>query len=219
MKRISMIKRFVSRVTQSIRFRFEGQISHQNEIGRWIQLLASLEENRTIVEIGTWNGLGSTSMILKGLESKNSTESKVMGFESNKKLFETAKKNLRGHPEYELIFGSIVTEDELDSKNLSEIEVDWIQNDISGLKEAPYKLSVVPDQIDLLILDGGEFSTFAEFNKLNSRVTGWIVLDDTNTRKCKGILKELQDDGPWKIVFSSIERNGTAVLRRSNNED
>lgn len=203
-----------TRLIQPTKFRFRGQISGENEIGRWIELLSSLSECKTIVEIGTWNGLGSTKMILRGLRSKETGDSRVIGFESNRKMYRVAKRNLRSNPCYELILGSIVYENELDTFNLSKVESGWIRSDIADLMLVPYVFDSVPNEINLLILDGGEFSTFAEFTKLNSRVTDWIVLDDIKTRKCERILKELPTNGNWEIIFLSNERNGTAVLKR-----
>lgn len=215
MRRTRICSQFFSVFTRPLNFRFKGQISKYCEIGRWIELLASMDENRIIVEIGSWNGLGSSKMIVRGLRNRRLRDSRAIGFESNQDLYEVARKNLRRHSNYQLVYGSIVREDELDKSNLTDIEKGWLESDIEDLRQVPFCLNQVPDEIDLLILDGGEFSTFAEFTKLNSRVRNWIVLDDTNTRKCQQILAELSQDSPWKIIFLSNERNGTAVLKRS----
>jgi hypothetical protein len=215
LRRTKFFSQIFSLISRPLNFRFKGQISSRNEIGRWIELLASMDENRVIVEIGAWNGLGSSKMIVRGLRNRKLRDSRTIGFESNRDLYEVAKRNLRRHSDYQLVYGSIVREDELDKSNLTEIEKEWLESDIEDLSEVPFCLDRVPDEIDLLILDGGEFSTFAEFAKLNSRVRNWIVLDDTNTRKCRRILAELSQDSPWIIVFLSDERNGTAILRRS----
>jgi hypothetical protein len=177
-------------------------------------MLASLEANLTIVEIGTWNGLGSTKMILRGLKKRKLDKIQVIGFETNKRMYGVAKRNLKRHDLYQLVWGSIIQEGELDMTNLSETESNWIKTDLEDMRKAPYVFKKVPENIDLLILDGGEFSTYAEFQKLNSRVSGWIILDDTNSRKCARILREVPAEGTWNVIFQSDERNGTAVLRK-----
>jgi len=217
LRRTRFFSQIFSFFSRPLNFRFKGQISSRNEIGRWIELLASMDENKIVVEIGAWNGLGSSKMIVRGFRNRRLRDSRAVGFESNRDLYEVAKKNLRRHSDYQLVYGSIVTEDELDKSNLTEIEKGWLESDIQDLRQVPFCLDQVPDEIDLMILDGGEFSTFAEFAKLNSRVRNWIVLDDTNTRKCQRILAELSQDSPWNIVFLSNERNGTTVLKRSTN--
>ena len=68
-------------------------------------------------------------------------------------------------------------------------------------------------EIDLLILDGGEFSARGEFRKVEPRLRGFLILDDTKTRKCKDLLNELKSRSDYMVVWESEERNGAAVLR------
>ncbi len=193
----------------------KGQVSANHQIGRWIRHLASLEENCTILEIGTWNGLGTSKMIVQGVQLRPSGQSvKVIGLEANEKLYHEAKSNLSKFEFFQVIFGTLVTEHQLDKSNLTSVEQEWLEKDIRDLKDAPFILNEIPNAIDLLILDGGEFSTYAEFQALKSRVSKWIVLDDTDTRKCKRILQELDVENLFSVVWSSNERNGTTVLVR-----
>ena len=193
----------------------QGQVSEKHEVGRWIRLLSSLDEVLTIMEIGTWNGLGTSKMIALGVESRVSQkEVEVLGLEANKKLFSKAESNLKKYGFYKVIHGTIVTEDQLDTSELSEREKEWILSDITDLGSTPLVLNRIPLKIDLLVLDGGEFSTYAEFKLLQNRVSKWIILDDTNTRKCRRILEDVGNDSQFSIVWSSDERNGTAVMLR-----
>jgi hypothetical protein len=195
--------------------RRQGQVSEKHQVGRWIRHLASLEENRSILEIGTWNGLGTSRMIVQGVSSRPDRESvEVIGLEANEKLYRKAKFNLRKFGFFQVIFGTLVSQEQLDRSELTSLEKDWLAQDIDDLKNAPFVLSRIPRRIDLLILDGGEFSTYTEFQLLKERVSKWIVLDDVNTRKCKRVLQELVAENLFLLVWSSPERNGTAVLLR-----
>lgn len=194
-----------------------GQIGRRHEIGRWIELLASLSTVSTIVEIGTWNGKGSSMAIARGVRSrKNSGWPKVdvVGFEVNPKMARSAERALRRFDFFEVIFGSIVNIDDLDRANLSESEKIWLNQDEEWIRQAPNVLASVPETIDLLVLDGGEFSTLAEYKALSARVTGWIIMDDTRTRKCSEILKIARKEGIFEIMYLSDERNGMAILKR-----
>ena len=194
-----------------------GQVSESHEVGRWIRLLSSLDEVSVIVEIGTWNGLGTSRMISEGIRSRARAEGvQVIGLEANQRLFMTASANLKKYSFFSVIWGTIVTEEQLDRNDLSETEKAWIRQDIDDLQITPYVLNAIPEKIDLLILDGGEFSTWAEFQVLRDRVSKWLVLDDTHTRKCKRILEEIRDGDDYSIVWTSDERNGTAVLLKTN---
>ena len=211
---IELSQRVFKRVLSPYYNRVHGQISASSEIGRWISLLSSLDQNRTILEIGAWNGRGSSKLILEGLKSKPQGPVNVIGLESNLLMYKKAEKYLKRFPDYSLLWGSIVKPSELDASELNTEELIWFQEDLDHLNTAPSVIDKLPDSIDLLILDGGEFSTYSEFHKLESRVRNWIILDDVFTRKCRRIMLELVDSSEWILVFESQERNGTAVLKR-----
>jgi hypothetical protein len=211
---INLIRRAGKRILSPFRAHLRGQISDRSEIGRWITLLSSLTESKIIVEIGAWNGRGSSRMILKGARSKPRESTTVIGLEANPLSFKKAKRYLSRFPNYSLLWGSIVLPSELDHSELNADEVAWLQGDLIDLATAPYIFDSLPDSIDLLILDGGEFSTYGDYLKLQSRVKGWIILDDIYTRKCRRIMLDLAGQSDWIIVFESHERNGTAVLKR-----
>jgi hypothetical protein len=208
----------VRRVSQ---FR-SGQIKKNHEIGRWIEFLASLSTVNNIVEIGTWNGRGSSQAIIRGVNSRSKASRaavKVIGYEINPKMIQKARKALKRHSFFDVVFGSIVRVGELDRIELDATEMSWLEQDEIWISNAPNVLSTVPLEIDLLILDGGEFSTFAEFKLLNARVRGWIILDDTRTRKREGIVRLAQQDKCFQIIYQSDERHGTAILKRVDLEN
>ena len=210
-----MLRKLKLIVSEGFVTRFKGQINQKHEIGRWIALLTSLEYIKIVVEIGVWNGLGTSKMIEKGLNDRAKQDCRVIGLETNHVMFKKAHFNLRKIRGYELIWGSIVSNQELDVDNISPLESVWLQKDSIDLEKVPYVLEKIPETIDLLILDGGEFSTYSEFTKLQSRVNYWIILDDTSTRKCRRILSEINHFPDWKVFYKSDERNGTAILSRA----
>lgn len=208
-----------SNLKSKVFFRFNGQIDERSEIGRWIRMLSSLEENCSIVEIGTWNGRGSSRMIAMGVKQKLDLNPQligscnVTGFEIHKTMFRKSERFLARYGFFNLVYGSIVRPEELDNHNLTSEEELWLQQDIQRMSLAPFVEEMLPPSIDLLILDGGEFSTYAEFEKLEHRSVRWIVLDDTKTRKCKQILENMKLNSHYTVVSESFERNGTAVIR------
>jgi hypothetical protein len=199
----------------------QGQISPSTEVGRWISALASLSEVKSIVEIGTWSGLGSTKCIQSGLKSRSSHDTDsllVISLEVDSKMFKVAKRNLRANPKIKLLWGSLVSERQLDMEDLTNDERTWLEADKLKIRQAPNVLDQIPANIDLLVLDGGEFSTGAEFQALKSRLTKLVVLDDTRTRKNRRVFEELKGDRAWFLVHESEERNGTAVFRRRDDD-
>lgn len=71
----------------------------------------------------------------------------------------------------------------------------------------PNILYMLPDSIDFLLLDGGEFSTYREWQLLKNR-SRFVALDDTQTMKCSLIRQEVLSASNYKILVDSDERNG-----------
>jgi hypothetical protein len=137
-------------------------------------------------------------------------------FEADKQMADEAIHRYRRDPKVQVIWGRLVEAADVDDTNLQGDEASWLKGDLARLESSPNVLWQVPSQIDLLVLDGGEFTTQAEFQLLKSRVSGWIALDDTHTRKCRGILERVYagEEDEFAVVDYSDERNGVALLRR-----
>jgi hypothetical protein len=192
-------------------FRPNGQISLDNELGRLLFAISSLSENKVVVEIGTWNGLGSSTIIAKGIAAGKS-HSKAFGIEIDHSRVIQSRRHLRKYGFFTVIHGRIINADDLDSSSLNEHEKKWFDSDVKNMSAAPNILNTLPLQIDVLLLDGGEFSSYAEYLTLKDRVVKWLILDDVNARKNCRVLKEAIESGDFTQVWTSNERNGTAIL-------
>jgi hypothetical protein len=194
-----------------------GQVHSKTELGAWITFVSSLRDVQTIVDIGTWSGAGTTLRAAKGVQKKRPEarrDSRVVGFEIDRGMAARARRRLKGFDFVNVVYGSIVKPEDLDKNSLSTEEHEWLKTDLEKMALAPYVLGHVPDRIDLLILDGGEFSSQAEYFALRDRVFGWIILDDINTRKNSRVFKALDSDDFFSLVWITEERNGAAVFRR-----
>jgi hypothetical protein len=213
-KEIARLVKIVLRRFRSIK---SGQIRKEHQIGRWIEFISAMPNVNNMVEIGTWNGRGSSQAIVRGVKSRSRVsraDVNVIGYEINPLMVKSAEKVLKKYSFFKVIFGSIVNVEELDRTNLDATEKSWFEQDVLWMANAPKVFETLPSSIDLLILDGGEFSTFAEFVKLNSRVTNWIILDDTKTRKCAEIMRLVRKENKFFVVYESDERHGTSILKR-----
>ena len=83
------------------------------------------------------------------------------------------------------------------------------------MKQCPLFLNRqdLPQIFDVVLLDGGEFTTYHEFQLLKNRCK-ILMLDDINTCKCELIVKEIQSDQSWKIIKSSNTRNGFLIAEK-----
>ncbi len=194
-----------------------GQVSGSSDLGRWIEHLSSLQSVTTIVEVGTWRGNGTTRRIAKGLGRRDGNAASAVCVEFNRGMANEAMARHRKNPAIRIVWGRLVEAESLDGSDLTDEEIGWFQQDLSNMDTAPNVFGEMPEAIDLLILDGGEFSTLAEFLVLKDRVTGWIALDDTRTRKCREIVRRIGagEDPQFVVADESDERNGIMILRRA----
>ena len=191
-----------------------GQIHSDDSLGKWLQATASDPAVSTIVDIGAWEGNGSTRVLREAVQTRLDSGA-IVSIESSQPRFARAKRRNRRYPFVKLIWGTVIAVDDLDTQDLSGDEYKWLADDITALQTCPNVLQELPQNIDLLLLDGGEFSTMAEFLLLSPRVTKWIVLDDTNTRKCRSIATNIRNGAtPFIPIVDSDDRNGFMLAFR-----
>jgi hypothetical protein len=188
----------------------QGQIHLDSSLGMWIHLLSLDVKVQHIVEIGTWKGRGSTAIIRRAALSRADPIA-VYSLDANRVFYNIARKNIPKDGAVNLLMGRIVAVSDLDTQNLSAEEEEWYRADKQAIEEAPNVLGELPETIQLCVLDGGEFSSHAEFNALYPRLSRWLILDDTFVRKNKSVHASLRENSEWVEVSSGSDRNGWAV--------
>ena len=134
------------------------------------------------------NGLGSTLTIYE--INKKGGYFSITSIETDKIAYKNAKKNLKNKKEIKLILGRIIEINELPNPeyidfkkhNLNPKNIDWLYQDIRRYKKTNNIYNLLDYKYDLILFDGGEFSTFAEFKKLYEKCT-YFCLDDIHTYK------------------------------------
>ena len=197
----------------------QGQILETTEFAKQIDNIIKETKPNIIVEIGTWKGLGSTKRILDSISNVGYFYSpKFISLESNLNFYNIAKNNLVHElGRVDLINGRIIEFEDyikyVDTLNLIGEHVGWMQADLNDYKVCDYVYSSMPETIDFLLLDGGEFSTYLEWELLKGR-TSIVALDDTKMEKTKRIVSELTEDVNYKLLSTSDERHGFHIFER-----
>jgi hypothetical protein len=203
-----------------------GEINPHGQVGQFLTNFVSDNCFKTIVEIGTSNGLGSTLCILLGLQDNSTT--KYTTLEIRKDQHELAISNLTKvgvlTHNTNLVWGSILQPAEIDELDLKIVFPEimsanfdyskWHAGDMRAMNESPFVLSQFPAEIDFCLFDGGEFTTYYEFKKLFPRIKKYIALDDVKMHKCLKIREFLTWNPEWREVLYIPERNGFALYER-----
>lgn len=196
-----------------------GQII-QNDFAREIEKYAADVNNRTFLEIGTWNGLGSTKAFVNAL-SKRTDNYVFYSLECNKDKVHLAQKLYRHFNNVHILNEVIWNEMPSDFYEIfPQCKVNagcnrWNEIDMLNMQQCELFLTRtnLPDIFDVLLLDGGEFTTYYEFQILKNKCK-IIMLDDTNTSKCNLIVNEIKQSNQWSILKESNERNGYLIAQK-----
>jgi len=203
-----------------------GQINRGSSLGEIIYNFCLQEDIKTIVEIGTWNGMGSTKCIYDAVSVKND-KYMVYTLECNEDFYKICLENYKNLPkldDFNFILGTIIDPEEnidpisnFDDKFFTqcsrEFQSTWRNEDIENCKKVKNVMNLIPEKIDLLILDGGEFSGLSEYRRLKDRTT-YFILDDTNSIKNNEVAKIMRDSDEFDILHDSNDRNGYLVSKK-----
>lgn len=199
-----------------------GQITPNTEVGKFIIDLVKRENLSTILDIGTWTGNGSTLCFLTALKDK--IYDRFISIECNEDKYKLALTNLKDliKPDRDqLLWGSVLRSIPLErvmavfpSLSMNSEFCRWHSVDIQNIERSPYLIDKLPEKLDLVLFDGGEFTTYFEFEVLFPRCTKYILLDDCNVDKCMKIRQQLQAHPEWKEIAYIPERNGFSAFMR-----
>jgi len=192
-----------------------GQILPDSAFGKVLTQLAG--QCRYILEIGTWKGQGSTVCLYNGLPPTAC----LVTLEADEGAWREASKFWRAKkdPRVCCIYGRVVESRDMKpftSPHPGGATLDDWRYDMNNAHHAPMVMGLIPNGIDLLLLDGGEWSSEAELERLRDRCK-FIALDDTNPKfstKNWACRVDLLKRG-WTAFHDELsQRHGWAVFRR-----
>lgn len=194
-----------------------GQI-HNDNMSVWIEKLCTDQDNKVFLEVGTWNGLGSTKVFVDSLHGR--TDIEFYSLECNKEKSEYARdihRNLSNIHILNEILVNVTVEDicEIFPELNDNAEMRrWNEIDIENSNTC--KVFNFNNDFDVVLLDGGEFTTYHEFKRIEDHCK-YLLLDDINTNKCKKIVEEIKSQPTkWNILEENTkDRNGFMVCVRS----
>lgn len=218
-----------------------GQISMDTEMGQFLSELACDERNRRFLEIGTWNGLGSTRCFYEGFQKRTESlpdDASVFldSLEVNSEKCEVARSQYRDAPYIRIHHKSLLDTLPLWTDIEKEYADKWSEDekrtykkyfhtDIENMKSCGTFALTIPWTVendgsttyayDVALLDGSEFFSYDEFKKIRNVVKS-IVLDDCRCLKNKKVYEELMGDCKWTLMKQNMtERNGYAAFERT----
>jgi hypothetical protein len=186
----------------------EGQILPDSRFGKLLTALT--KETKTIVEIGCWRGGGSTKCISLGLVHP---DQQVWAIDADRDCLNKCRYYYKKEPRIMFRQGTICNEKLLLPKLEDPTTWPYWESDRAIVVKRLPLIDLLPPEIGLLLLDGGDYSTHGDFELLHPR-SHFIALDDTNTVKNKIVRQRCLDVG-WRVLADHPdERNGWFVCER-----
>ena len=76
------------------------------------------------------------------------------------------------------------------------------------------------NDVDVIILDGGEYTTYGDYSTLMTKEPKIIILDDSNVFKCMKIREELLNNPEWKLLKENLnDRHGWSIFVKREYEN
>ena len=195
----------------------DGQIKYDSDMGRMIDKYSQDTRFSRYLEIGTWNGGGSTYCFAKGFESRVEPF-QYASLEINEQMYNEAKSKYSSVSYVNIFRARIMKDEELPPINdllemFDSVNIEWLRDDMSSFFKTSY-FDIESFNPEVVLLDGSEYLTYFEFKKLYNS-TKVFILDDISTEKCKKIVEELKSDSKWReVYFETSQRNGWAVYEK-----
>jgi hypothetical protein len=196
------------------------EITEDSSLGQF--LIGQASKAAVVVEIGTGCGIGSTKCLYEGAR-KNKAHQTLITIEACYDQWVLARENMEKYCGYRPLFGCLhrtIRPFWHPANREVDLEMWQFEHDIHYTpKPPPLILESTPKNVDLLFLDGGEFTSDGDFLALWERARV-IVLDDCNqrvaTKNVYGTLQLARARG-WKLIspIGSIDdRNGWTAFER-----
>jgi len=200
------------------------EITMDDEFGRAIARTVAAFRVQSVIEIGSWDGTGSTTVLLHALEPM--PERRLTCVEPNRHRFEQLQKLVAGRDWVETVCSRSVSRAEMTPQSFpeawnspynrlpysEEVVKSWwgAQHDGPGYLE-----SLTDETWDAALIDGCEFCGYDDYRLLKDRVRVLMLDDVFRAYKCARVHEELNLRSSWACVWSSAYcRNGASIWVR-----
>lgn len=187
------------------------------EFGQAISSTIKKYNFRTNLEIGSWDGTGSTQCFIDGMKDLEYPKS-LTCIEIQHKDYIKLVENVKQYDWITCINGTTVTWDNVLFKDYDEIwdspynglkinftkdvVYNWFTNESSNIQKFDTGFLENDNTIyDVVMIDGSEFCGYTEYMLVKDR-TKCLILDDcVRSNKCNQIYNELKLDDKWLLLY------------------
>lgn len=182
---------------------------------------------RKILEIGGFEGDGSTQVLASSLATKRG-DKVLVSLEDKPERFTKLVANTKNYPFIRPVQASSLSWDSFSARDFKKdvwespfnglrypekVVAEWHDEDLKQIKQIPRGyLEDSTEQWDAVLIDGGEFFGWDEFRILRTRSRCFFLDDAFHAFKCYRARVELSHDPDWRLLWADSRlRNGAAI--------
>jgi len=202
-----------------------AEITLRDEFGAAIFSTCVTFGVRSVIEVGSWDGTGSTAVFISALSQASEGERRLTCLEANPERHAALVENVKGYPWVEAIRSRSVSRagmtptsfDEMWSSPFNGLACRYAKEDVQRWwGETPdgpgYLESLTTETWDAALIDGCEFCGWDDYRLLRDRVRVLMLDDVFSAYKCAQANLDLACRTEWACVWKSIfVRNGAAI--------
>jgi hypothetical protein len=204
-------------------FHGKGQINMESSFGREIYNICSNPNYKNVFEVGTWNGQGSTVCIMNAIINKPNSCLYSLEACPDKYAEAIAFWKFKPHQHKLNLINGILHKQSATESDIREVCSGTIpcynEHYIPEVKMLTSNKVINIDSIsdiDIVLLDGGEYTTRGDYEVLLRKNPKVILLDDSAIFKCKQIRQALLDNSQWTLYKENLhDRHGWSIFIRS----
>lgn len=211
-----------------------GEITTKDAFGAAIARVVRARGYRFNLELGSWDGTGSTTCFVDGMRDTPG-EKLLQCVEIDRDRFKTLESNVSLYPwvkpynmstigkknfipkSFDEVWNSPHNNNRLGRQEFSrELVETWYNADLPRLGENGFLTSpyVLPFY-DAVLIDGSEFTGYSEFALLREKTKCFFLDDVFHAYKCAQVYNELSVDPAWELLAEGRDvRNGYAIFGR-----
>lgn len=194
-----------------------GQINPDCDMGQFLIDISKDVRYKKYLEIGTWNGLGSTRCFVEGFRQREKKDFEFYSVECNYDKCIQAQQFYKDMKNVHILHAKVVKEIPDPSVLMTffkDYNSSWHEVDLKNLENCPYLFDNCSKEFDVILFDGGEFTTYFEYLELKDHCKV-IICDDCRVDKTSKIRQELLASSEWQLIKENIEsRNGWCAFER-----
>jgi hypothetical protein len=206
-----------------------GDFAENHEIFTFLILAGSNPDFKVFLEVGTGTGVGTTRAIMNGILQRTEQNARLYSLDINEPAIHKARFQYINNRKWQntsfaqFMWGRLNKTEFLLRQDLEEFPNPVAIRPIYDLMydrehhlwlKAPY-ISLA-ERFDVIVLDGGDFSSIGDFSALKETNPKMWFLVDVNLCKNRGAFAELSASSKYDLIRKFEDGRGSAIFKRKD---